>query len=172
MLTNSSTYSLWACKLEDLARHTFNDVRNVMHLRGRSRSDRRHGQCRACNLPAFKLTRGCAHESGNSPRPSLHKYLLAHVSLKSHSEKNIRWETPGSHDIPYVPGIRFVKPLKIPSRADHLPEVPFGNTAVSMAICPCSTRVKERRCSAVGVPKCRVRVTSVVPSRYCPRGHL
>jgi len=32
----------------------------------------------------------------------------------------------------------------------------------------CSTRVKHSRSRAVGVPKCMVRVTSVVPSRYWP----
>jgi hypothetical protein len=54
----------------------------------------------------------------------------------------------------------------------NLPEVPLGKTAVSIAMCPCSTRVNERRCAVVGVPKCSVRVTSVVPSRYCPENRL
>ena len=34
------------------------------------------------------------------------------------------------------------------------PVVPFGKTAVSIAMCPWSTRVNARFCSAVGVPKC------------------
>jgi hypothetical protein len=36
----------------------------------------------------------------------------------------------------------------------------------------CRTRVKQARSQAVGVPKCSVRVTSVVPSTYCaPESH-
>ena len=63
--------------------------------------------------------------------------------------------------------------------------MPFGKIAVSIAMWPCSTRVKLRFSSAEGVPKCcsghhrecetlvysakrtKVRVTSVVPSEYC-----
>lgn len=163
---------MWTCKSEALARHTFNSFRNVMYLRGRSKSDRRHGQCRVCNLSAFKLPKvrhmsqatHRDHPSTNTSSPMCH---YGCGQRRTSVEKTL-----GSHDIPCASGIRFVKPLKIPSRAGHLPVVPFGNTAASMAICPCNTRVKERRCSAVGVPKCRVRVTSVVPSRYCPKIHL
>ena len=34
------------------------------------------------------------------------------------------------------------------------PVVPQGKTAVSIAMCPCSTRVKARISSGFGVPKC------------------
>lgn len=34
------------------------------------------------------------------------------------------------------------------------PVVPQGKTAVSIAICPCRTRVKARFSSGLGVPKC------------------
>jgi hypothetical protein len=34
------------------------------------------------------------------------------------------------------------------------PVVPQGKTAVSIAICPCRTRVNARFSSGVGVPKC------------------
>ena len=108
------------------------------------------------------------HKSGNVPSPSLHKYLLAHVSLRLCSEGNLGGKTPGSHNVPCVLGVSFVNLDHLPGTND-VPEVPLGNTAVSIAICPCSTRVKARRWSGVGVPKCSVRVTSVVPSRYCPR---
>ena len=46
------------------------------------------------------------------------------------------------------------------------PLVPLGKTAVSMAMTPLRTRVYDFRSRAVGVPKCIVRVVSVVPSRY------
>jgi hypothetical protein len=39
------------------------------------------------------------------------------------------------------------------------PVVVEGNTASSIAICPCRTRVYARFSNAVGVPKCSVRVT-------------
>lgn len=50
------------------------------------------------------------------------------------------------------------------SRGPGVPVVPRGKTAVSRAMWPCSTRVKAAFSCAVGVPKCIVRVTSVVPS--------
>ena len=33
---------------------------------------------------------------------------------------------------------------------------------------PWRTRVNASHCSGVGLPKCTVRVVSIVPSRYCP----
>ena len=54
------------------------------------------------------------------------------------------------------------------------PGVPSGHTAVSTAMCPCSTRVYASTTRAGAAPPaatshtCVVRVTSVVPSSYCP----
>ena len=47
------------------------------------------------------------------------------------------------------------------------PVVPFGKRAMASAMWPRRTRVNRSRCSAVGGPMATVRVTSVVPSRYC-----
>ena len=172
MLTNPSTYPLRTCKPKALARHTFISFRNVMHLRGRSKSDRRHGQCRVCSLSAFKLPNVGRmsqathrdHPSTNTSSPMCHYGCI---------QRRTSIKTPGSHDKPCAAHREFAssKPWKF-VQGGYSPVVPFGNTALSMAICPCNTRVKERRCSAVGVPKCRVRVTSVVPSRYCPKIQL
>jgi hypothetical protein len=46
------------------------------------------------------------------------------------------------------------------------PVVPLGKTAVSRAMLPFRTSVYAFFSSGDGVPKCRVRVVSVVPSRY------
>lgn len=48
------------------------------------------------------------------------------------------------------------------------PGVPSGNTHESKLRFPCSTRVKHSFWYREGSPKCKVRVTSVVPSEYWP----
>ncbi len=48
-----------------------------------------------------------------------------------------------------------------------MPRVPLGKRAVAIAIWPFSTSVNRSCISRVGVPMATVRVTSVVPSRYC-----
>lgn len=56
------------------------------------------------------------------------------------------------------------------SRAN--PVTPLGKMALSKAMFPFRTRVLVWRSFSVGVPKCRVRVVSVVPSRNCaPESH-
>ena len=49
-----------------------------------------------------------------------------------------------------------------------VPGVPSGKTRESRPMLPLSTRVKHSRCHGVGVPRWKVRVTSVVPVAYWP----
>jgi len=64
--------------------------------------------------------------------------------------------------------MRGPDPVALLKASSWAPLVPSTNTAVAMAICPFSTRVKRSRISAPGVPVAMVRVTSVVPSSYWP----
>lgn len=50
------------------------------------------------------------HKSENAPSPSLHKYLLAHVSLRMCSEGNLGEKTDGSHNVPCVLGFSSLTP--------------------------------------------------------------
>ena len=129
-----------------------------------------------CPVPWLRI-------SCHSHTPSPDCYALLTDNLKKRMSKNSHSLTPaGSH----LPSPSSQSGLRAKGSRRY-PVVPFGNTARSIAMWPWSTRVNARFSSGVGVPKCcvkielgyegereeggrgqtYVRVTSVVPSRYC-----
>ena len=144
-------------------------LRMPPYLHGHSGSGQRHGQYRACNLDPMSHPypgtngREITHQDRRATSTSspMCRYIVLRKLL-------LRSKMCRLHDVPFTPRANFVNVPTISLGTSYTPEVPLGNTAVSIAICPCSTRVKARRCPSVGVPKCKVRVTSVVPSKYCP----
>lgn len=68
-----------------------------------------------------------------------------------------RKDSPSRGDVD-VPSPSFHSALRAHG-SSMKPVVVEGNTASSIAMCPCRTRVYARFSNAVGVPKCSVRVT-------------
>jgi hypothetical protein len=151
-------------------------------LRGHSGSAPRRARFHGCGKPSrasfrytnIKLT-GSLHFVSNSlrhgrgekaiPSPSFHKYRRAQESLRRTASQYRAYIAPlDPHDVSCITHQLHTQCIQQDASS---PVVPVGNTAVSIAMCPWSTRVNARFSSGVGVPKCHVRVTSVVPSAYC-----